>query len=92
MRSKEKSTESKPRRLRAFQGFVTKYPRSRSGPDPPCSGQTSTVTAITLRPTRSQPRSVAAVNIPPFPAHADDSRFTAPAAAAHLSLLRREPC
>jgi hypothetical protein len=68
MRSKQKSTVSKPRLLRAFQGLVTKNSVHFQGL-PPTVAVTIWVRSHTLvSPGSQKPRSVAEVPTAPFPA------------------------
>ena len=91
MRSRKKSRGSKPRRLRAFQGPVTKNPCHFQGLHPYVRGDDLGPQPHPLSPGSQKPRSVAGVHTAPVPAHAGDRRFTGLTAAAYLLLLRRGP-
>jgi hypothetical protein len=92
MRSKQKSTVSKPWPLRAFQGHD-----EESLPFPQGSAPNVRVDHLgpqphPVSPANEKPRAVAAIDSAQFPADAEDRRFTALDAAAYLLLVRRGPC
>jgi len=91
MRSKQKSTASKPRLLRAFQGPVTKNPCPFQGLPRYVRGGDLGPQPHPLSAGSQKPRSVAGVHTAPVPARAGDRRFTGLTAAAYLLLLRRGP-
>jgi hypothetical protein len=89
MRSEQKSTISKPRLLRAFQGPVTKNPCHFQCLQPLYSGDDLGPQAHSVSPWSQKPRSIAGVHTAPFPAYAGDRRSTSLTAAAYLLLVRR---
>jgi hypothetical protein len=91
MRSNQKSTVSKPRLLRAFQGPVTKNPLHFQGLHPLRRGDDLGPQPHPASPGSQKPRSVAGVDSARFPADAGDRRFTSLTPAAYLLLLRRGP-
>jgi hypothetical protein len=91
MRSNQKSTVSKPRLLRGFQGPVAKNAAYFQGLHPWVRGDHLRLQPHRVSPGSQKPRSVAGVHTAPAPAHAGDRRFSSPTAAAYLLLVRRRP-